>query len=182
MDSSILLYLFTYSVCIYCGFKKKNPPLLLLFLYVFLCFGYMTGSDWRNYELKYNDSSTFLETAVQEKAFYFFYDKLHLLISDFFLSVGLLKCIYFLSIIKIIRHISESWLIVIAVMLPLSLLFMLINNPLRFMIANIFLNFAIYFYLKKKILLGSLLLFAAPFFHLVSLFFIPLFLVFRFDK
>lgn len=180
MDFSILLYLFTYSVCIYCGFKKKSPQMLILFLYVFLCFGYMTGSDWRNYELKYNDSSTYLESAIQEKAFYFFYDKFHYLIPDFFMAIGIMKCIYLLSVAKIIRQLSDNWLLILALLLPMSLLFMLINNPLRFMIANIFVNFAFYSFLKNKILYGFLLLLSAPFFHLITLFFIPFSLVYRF--
>lgn len=54
----MFLYLLSYISCFVLGISKQryNKVIsftLLVFLAVFLCFGYFCGSDWRNYELWY---------------------------------------------------------------------------------------------------------------------------------
>ena len=47
----VIIWLFVLSYRIKAKFKF--PIFSLFLLMVFLCFGYMTGSDWRNYETEY---------------------------------------------------------------------------------------------------------------------------------
>lgn len=161
-------------ICLIGGlnYRKNNYIILalLLYLYIFLCFGYMTGTDWRLYELKYYDSSTALDLAQYEIGFYVFYDYLHQLISDFWLAVGILKCIYLYSVYKITKELSTYWVVSLAILLSLSLMFMTINNPLRFMVANIFVNYALFLCVRGKYAYGCIVMMVAPLFHIMSIF------------
>ena len=42
----------------------------IVWLYIFLCFGYMTGSDWRAYELQYQFVDYYYLNVTYEKGFY----------------------------------------------------------------------------------------------------------------
>ena len=48
-----ILVILLFSVSITKSEKKKRN--LIIALMLFLCFGYMTGSDWRSYEQCYHD-------------------------------------------------------------------------------------------------------------------------------
>lgn len=60
----MFIYIFFFIIiAIFCINPKlfqnnKLRILLLVSVCIFLCFGYMTGSDWRGYEIQYNDIQT----------------------------------------------------------------------------------------------------------------------------
>lgn len=178
---SLFLYFFFFLGGFLIDFKVKKKNIVrkwfVFFLYVFLCFGYMTGSDWRGYEMEYNYSQDTLDTARYEMGFYVLFDLLHKVVHDFWIALALLKCIYLHSVIKVLKKLTDKWLAAISLLMPIGLLFMLIDNPLRFMVANIFVNFSIYFFLSGNKWLSLLSMVAAPLFQVTTIIVFPFFLL-----
>ena len=126
----------------------------LVWLYVFLCFGYMTGADWRNYEPVYLYGDYILH-FLTEPASWFVFSYFPKVIPDFFLFMGIVKCLYLFSVYKLVSTVTDKWASVLALLIPLKLGFMLIQNPLRFMMALIFINFALVYQYKYLSETGS---------------------------
>lgn len=159
---SLLLYLATTFVGLYIDsatFERRYDHssvktlkrLYLVWLYIFLCFGYMTGSDWRNYELTYIYGDR-IDRLSMEPASSFVFTFFPKFISDFVLFMGIVKCIYLYSVYKLVSAVTSKWVSVLALLIPFKLGFMLIQNPFRFMLALIFINFAfrqVYIYYTK---------------------------------
>ena len=150
---------------------KQLRKVFVVWLYVFLCFGYMTGSDWRGYEVLYesiNYTQFFFNTEV---GFYAVFRLFASIISDYWLAVGILKCIYLYTLLRVVKKITPYWLSVVSLLMTGSLTFVLIDNPLRFMMALIFVNIAIELILEKKYILSAVLISISVLFHNVSIFF-----------
>lgn len=183
----MLFYIITFFLCFLLdlnkslGSNKIVRHVFIIWLYIFLCFGYMTGSDWRAYELIYNQSNQYVH-SFYEKGFYLLFNFLHLFIKDFFITLALLKCLYLYSLIRILRKVTDKWLSAVALLFPISLLFMLIDNPLRFMVASIIINFALYYLIDGNYKKYLLIAIWAPFFHITTLLIIPIFLLVKFRK
>lgn len=181
----MFFYLFTFIFGVLCDSKyvsrlkhcRQIRIIYVVWLFIFLCFGYMTGSDWRSYELKFYDSSFFFHSASYEFGFWLVFDILHSIFKDFFIVLAILKIIYLLSFIRLAKTLSQQWITLVAFSLPLCLVFMLIDNPLRFMCANVFINFAILFFIKGRNLQGIVLALLASLFQMTSLVTLPLLLV-----
>lgn len=144
---SSFLYLSTVIAGLYLDTKPVRKYLRLrkiyvLWLYIFLCFGYMTGSDWRSYELTYETGSK-LHRYLTEPSSWFVFSYFPVIIPDYWIFVGIAKCIYLYSIIHLISKVTPSWMSVLALLVPVQLTFMLIENPLRFMLAGIVINYVL---------------------------------------
>lgn len=167
----MIIYLLTFVLCLivdqlndskYFFFKKA----FLFYLYVFFCFGYTTGTDWRFYESLYNEwSDSDLLNNDLDRGFYIFVYFIRKIISDFWLFLGLIKCIYLYAIIRIIKFFSGRVFTILAILMNYQLLFMLIDNPLRFMCGSIFLLLATPFLLNRKPHLYLLFSFFSILFH-----------------
>lgn len=186
---SIALYLFTFGVGLF--IKNKNTKLTKLYtiwLYIFLCFGYMTGSDWRAYEMEYYQEPEYW-MYVTEPLSLLILKYARYLIPDFILFLGLSKCLFFWSSLKVVSKITDYKVATVAVLLQLMLIFMLVSNPLRFMWSMIPVNFALESLIKSvcsnnKIKWGYIysLLTLSVLFHnstIVFIFFFPLMYFFR---
>lgn len=191
---SLVLYVSTiiYGVAIGVARKvcKKKYKIYLLWLYIFLCFGYMTGSDWRNYETFYTEGlySWQFITEPLSWAVFTFAPKL---INDFWLFLGITKCCYLASTIYVYKKIAAFPIVSIACAVEMYLIFMLVDNPLRYMFALIPINVAIvkgYQYIqgenrskKNIIVIFTLLLLGALFHNSCLVFFLlfPLLYIFR---
>lgn len=174
---SIFLYIITFL----CGFLLNNKPdknilkrVFVIWLYIFLCFGYMTGSDWRQYELEYTNFDSLDLSRLLEPGFSFIIFIFRKLNFDFFLFLGIMKSLYLASLILLLRKYTSNWLAVLALLMPLSLVFMLIDNPLRFMMALIFVNKAICYIKENKIKIAYIYLFISILFHQTAVFFLLL--------
>lgn len=149
---SLLLYIVTIIVGLYLD-SKEDPrydrlrKIYVFWLYVFLCFGYMTGSDWRNYETTY-ETGEGIERFVTEPASWFLLSYMPIVIPDYWIFVGFFKCVYLYSTQKLVSSITDRWLTALALLVPAQLGFMLIQNPLRFMFAAIVLNYVLYYIIK----------------------------------
>ncbi|WP_294742650.1 EpsG family protein [uncultured Prevotella sp.] len=171
MIFSFILYFFFFLGLFYLDNikNKKKKSFFLFFLYVFLCFGYMTGSDWRYYELDFRESNLLVNYNDYDKGFWLVYYLLSKISSDFFVAVAILKCIYLYSLIYAFKKISDHWMAAMGIMFTM-ILFMIVDNPLRFMVANIFINFAIPYAFAKKLKKFLLISLWAVFFHMTSIF------------
>lgn len=169
---SFLLYIITFLLGLYLNKKTDNniqKRIFVVWLYVFLCFGYMTGSDWRAYELEFDSLNSFSRDNYIEILFWKVFYLFKLIFVDFFLVIGLLKCIYLSTILTLLKYLSKNWLTAICILMPISLNFMIIDNPLRFMCAGILINLSIYHLLNNRIFLASILAVISPFFHTTSI-------------
>lgn len=164
---SLFLYILTFIG----GFLLDSPSLrgnqiirkvYVVWLYIFLCFGYMTGADWRSYEVVYNDWND-----VMDKDYGYVYTTnfIHHFISDFWIVFDIFRCLFLWSVLKVLKYLSHYWLSAASFLMPLSLLSLTVDSPFRFMIALMLLNFSILLLIKSKYLLAALLCVIAVTFH-----------------
>ncbi len=180
---SLLLYLGIFAWGILIDKRKSSSEasndsekkIYLVVLYVFLCFGYMVGSDWRSYEDDFYHTS--FGDYTYDIAFQFLFSYSKYLIPDYFLVVGIFKCFYLYSLTRLLKEITPYWVSTTAILMPISLCFMLIDNPLRFMIALIFVNYGFISYFRKKYMPMALLFFVSIFFHSSCAFVLSIFLL-----
>jgi len=167
--------------------KSKNMRVLLtLWLYGFLCFGYMVGSDWRSYELDFQQSYDMLENfkTTLYPAFYVISDLFKFISEDFFVFRGFLNIVYLHSIFYVIRKIFGKINFIAIVFFSQFLFFMLIGGPLKFLCASIFIMYATGALLEGKIKKWLLISFTSIFFHFSAAFIIVfIFIIWKFrDK
>ena len=147
---SVLLYLSTFLFGFFFegikGISDKNRTYYLkcfvIWLFIFLCFSYMNGADWRGYELDYNSGGQ--ESLEKDLGYYYIIRTCWYFIKDFWITFALLKCLYLWSCIKLLKALTPRWVPSLAIMIPTMLLFMLVNSPFRFMIAMICVNGAFF--------------------------------------
>jgi len=127
--------------------KQKQRKFVISWLYIFLCFGYMTGADWRNYEPLYYDD-LMLGKYLNEPLSWLYFKFAPLLIKDYWLSLGICKCIHLFLLIKLLKELNEHWLSILVLLFPYQVCFMLIGNPFRFMMAMSVVYVAIIMYMR----------------------------------
>lgn len=157
--------------------KSNNLQIRRLFIfltYLFLCFGYMTGGDWVGYEADYYNPDLEEIKILSEPGYIFLITKIRLVIEDFFLALGFLKIFYLTTLIVLFRKVSSHWILCLSIAMPVFSLFVLIDNPLRFMIAMSFINIGVVWFLQKKWLLCSIFFIGSVFFHYTTAVSIPL--------
>lgn len=135
---------------------------------LFLCFGYMTGSDWRAYEEHYYYG--FLNRLVEPG---------YMFLSDFFSDKGIdfwafhifFKCLSFVLIVLLIFTLSEKKYLYFSLALWYASygLYMFIDCPFRNTIACGIFSLAVIFFLKKKLLMYFLLIALAMSFHMSAI-------------
>lgn len=163
----MLYYIFAIIILFVCSnlrLNQKQTIAISFFLMLFLCFGYMTGSDWRSYEKYYEEGFTF---KLVEPGY--------VLLSNLFAESGvnfwlfhiLFKCISFILTITFISKLSEKNNIFFAVMLWMASfgLYLYIDCPFRNLIAIGLSMVAFVFLLKKKYVYYYLLSLLAITFH-----------------
>jgi len=147
---------------------------IVVLLMLFLCFGYMTGSDWRSYELMYYDG--FVNRSVEPG--YMFLSKLCSSLGiNFWLFHIVIKCvvygliIWFFSIIHI-----GNYLFTLGLWYASYGLYMFIDCPFRNLIACGISVVAFYFLFTKNWIKYYIISFLVISFHLsgVVLFVLPL--------
>ena len=181
MDFLSVFSIIIYIVTVFIGLRidqsnsnKKSCKLYEIWLYIFLCFGYMTGSDWRGYEIEYGIHPTQI-SSVGEYGFYCLYYVISTIIPDYWVAVGLMKCIYLYSLLQLFKRLSSNYLSLLALSLPIFTCFILIDNPLRFMCALVFVNISTIKLIKKKYIASLLFIILSFFFHNTAVFFVLLF-------
>ena len=162
------LYVFFFIVSLFADKIKSTlfRKIFLLCFYLFFCFGYTTGSDWRAYELDY--VGDFAEVYSRPSAnLYVLYNAITTFFAyigvDFWLYTGLCKCVFLYAVISVIKLFTPKYFAILAILLPSNLLFMLVDCPFKFMMALTFILFAFKSLIKgaktKAIVLFGLSLF-----------------------
>jgi hypothetical protein len=158
---------------------KKNKIIRILFtiwIFAFFCFGYMVGSDWRTYELDFQQTYSQLESfkTTLYPGYYIFSDLFKFISEDFFVFRGFLNIIYLHSVFYLIKKIFGQINYVAIVFLMSTLLYMLIGGPLKFLCASIFIMYATGALLDGNIKKWFLITFISVFFHFAAVFVIAL--------
>lgn len=144
---------------------KIDKYLLVLFVVVILCFGYMVGSDWREYERIYDGTLEMDKFYEREFGFVFFIRTVSKIISDFWVFSALVKIIYLYSTIRMFSLFTDKKWSVLSLCFAYYFLFMIIDCPLRFMLASTIVQFSVEYYLKRKYVIFVLLCTIAFTFH-----------------
>jgi hypothetical protein len=165
----LLTFLFCFIIELDPRFRKNKimRTLLTLWLYGFLCFGYMVGSDWRSYELDFQQPYYSLENfkTTLYPGYYIFCDLFKYISEDFFVLRGFLNIVYLNSIFYVTRKIFGKINFIAIVFFSQFLFFMLIGGPLKFLCASIFIMYATGALLDDKIKKWLLISFTSIFFH-----------------
>ncbi len=172
----MIYYFIFFGLCFFINKLTKHNnivrTILIMALFAFLCFGYMTGSDWRAYEMDYMSKSFDRATILGEVGFVHVSNFFSMFISDFWLYAGLMKSVYLLSLILLISLFTKDVFATIAISFSNSLLFMLIDCPMRFMMALslLFIGFFLFFRYDKRVIRISaiLLMFSSIYMHKIS--------------
>lgn len=176
----MLWYIITIALGIVLDLSKSRDTkkfqqfrkLYIFWLYIFLCFGYMNGSDWRDYEPLYYSIRGEIKNITSDYGFFYLWYAISYIFHDYWVMAAFLKILYLTSVIKLTQKITPYWLGTIGFLMPISLIFMLIQNPLRFMVALTIVNISFIQFLDKKYLFFALIGIAAIFFHATTVFFL----------
>lgn len=155
-------------LCSFSKFKKRQLSGMMLLIIIFLCLGYMTGSDWREYETYYEDG---FKSRLVEPGY--------MLLSNFFSSIGVgfltfhmvFKCLSCAMILALIIKLEKGREIYFGIMLWYASfgLFMFINCPFRNTLAVAVALFGFALYMRcNRIWVFLLVVILSMTFHLSS--------------
>ena len=152
---SIISYMLTTASCCCASLikefnKGKDKYLfgfaLLLCLSIFLCSGYMTGSDWPNYENAFYGRELFLK----EQGLSWLYSIAKTVGLEFWPTFIILKFFCFVCFIYLLKNICNNFWLTLALLLPIIGFFLFIDNPMRNLIAMSFFWLACVAYMKER--------------------------------
>lgn len=147
-------------------------------LCVFLCFGYMTGSDWRSYEPMYDSVSfdNLFNGYYMEPGYYIWmliFKLLHFKFWPFFITTKILVLLIFLHAIN--KYASEYRYLILMFFLPFFAFYLFIDNPMRNLIAVAIIIHAFNDLINRNFFKFLMLTLLALSFHVTAFIFIPLY-------
>ena len=166
--------------------KKKliSGKFFLFFLFLFLCFGYTTGSDWRNYELVYDkiDLSTLWTNLIFEPGYMLYTAIFKFFGVDFWVMWCFTKCIILGVFIHFLNKYNPVDRIGIATFfVGVFGFYLFIDNPMRNLIAVTFFLLSVDKFLCGKKKIAYIYILIAFSFHVTALV-LPLYLMFLSKK
>lgn len=163
---------------------SRNRSKLLLYSVVFLgglflCFGYMTGSDWRFYELYYIELQKNIVYNEEIEFGYFVYMLPFILMGINFWSFFIFtKIILYLTISHFIyKYIPKYFYFAFAIFYCFIAIFIFIDNPMRYLIGSVLFLFSFNFILERKLIKFLFVCFLSFLFHKSFLILIPLYFI-----
>lgn len=186
----MLFYFILVTLC-FCSFLFKQLKHSQNWFYfvvsivgIFLCFGYMTGSDWRQYEVMYEElgkSLTQWTDSRTEIGYWYYMWIFKILHIDFWVFFIFTKCWLYGTIIYFLKKYGDSVFYLALTFFVATFGFaFFIDNPMRNLIAAVIFLFTFKYLIEKKILKYILVVLLATSFHISAIFF--LFLYFFFQK
>lgn len=156
---------------------KRNGIIYYLILPLFLCFGYMTGSDWRNYEIDFNfiDSFNDVQENDREKGYYLLGYLFKLIGFNFWNYAITIKLIGYYIFLSFYKRYSEGNVFGLIFFFVNFALFLWIDHPARNFCAIIIYLYSFKYIYERKIFKYILICLLASFFHLSALFLIPVY-------
>lgn len=179
----MLIYLFFLVLIIAGDFLKIRSKFLLfsiIFLVgIFLCFGYMTGSDWRAYELDYINLQNKISYDGSIEFGYFIYMVPFVVLGiNFWHFFIFTKIVLYLIICHFIKkYIPDNFYFAFAIFYCFIAVFAFIDNPMRYLIASILFSYSFKFILDKNFKKYIFVCFISFLFHKSFLIMIPLYFV-----
>jgi hypothetical protein len=183
----MIIYIIVLLICFIPEFitelKSKNGKLLIVIIVgLFICFGYMNGSDWRYYEEFYYsiDLNYPFNNIPFEYGFYFYILLFRYLNFDFWTFFIFTKIIlYIINIHFLLKYQKEHFYISFSIYIFLFGLSLYIDNPMRTLIAS-----TIFLFSYKHLEAGNIktyffIVLLASSFHIVALLFITLYWLLR---
>jgi hypothetical protein len=154
--------------------------IIVAFACIIYCSGYMTGSDWRNYELIYRNITW--ENAIlqpKENGFYLYMCLFKSLNIGFFPFLIFSKVVVFLILVKTVIDISNNDIFALFLLFGFAniSLFIFVSNPLRFMIALGIVCLSYKYMIEDHIIKFLILILIAISFHISSIIMIPIYFI-----
>lgn len=173
-----ILFLFFLDIT---GYNQKRLILFLIYLMFFICFGYMSGSDWRSYEMIYTEIQT-----DNLSYFFLFYEPGFLLYVFLFkfLEIGFWEfhiltkiIIFWIFVFHLYKFVIRKRDIYLSLALFLSTAgyFFFIDCPFRNLIAWGISLFSFKYLFQRKIWQFSVIVLISSLFHTSMLFLIPIY-------
>lgn len=177
-----------FSVIIFCFLLStvrlpkylENSALILIAL--FLCFGYMTGTDWYSYESYYNNVKLSQEVEETREFGYFLLQTLSIKLGlDFWEFHILIKLLVFLSLINFVRWLKVNIFLFLALFIPTIGLYLFVDCPFRNLIAFGFSLIAFKKLFQNQIMGFLIYTFIAINFHISALFLLLIFFIYKIE-
>lgn len=179
----MLIYFFFLFLILVAEFSKVRSDLLFYFIIVcvglFLCFGYMSGSDWRYYELMYNGLQEHNLQDINYEPGYYIY-----MLPFVFLGIGFWPFFIFTKIILygvncyfLKKYSPNHFYFAFAIYYSFFAIFEFIDNPMRNLIAATLYMYSFGFILDKKFIKYLLVCLIAFLFHQSAILLIPLYFI-----
>lgn len=168
------IYFFVIIILFLNSFLKKNIYVIVsivFFLCLFLCFGYMCGSDWKNYEVEYYNHYSYRSV---EWLFFNISNYLEERGVDFWTFHIFFKVVSYILIIRILMYYEKKIFFPLMLFVASFGFFLFINCPFRNLIAIAVFQIAIYFLNRGNYWGYYFIVFIAMGFHLstvIALFF-----------
>ncbi len=174
----IVFLLILYAVYIGKGFiTNANKWIFYVVIPFFICFGYTTGSDWRNYELLFYNQLPPTVNEPAEPGYEFIANIFKFFGFGFWEFSIVIKLIGYYIFIHFYRKYSSGYIWGLIYWFASYALFLWIDHPVRNFIAILLFSFAIDAYVEKKCLKFILMCAIASSFHFTCLAVIPLYFV-----
>lgn len=160
--------------------KQANKPAwlrtYLVLLCIFLCFGYMTGTDWRAYEDIYEhiNFNNLFYNYFQEPGYYIYMLPFKFFDIDFFVFFIFTKVLCFVVVTtKLIEYCDKYKYIGLMYFVPCWGFYLFIDNPMRNLIAVSISIFAFKYLLERKPIPYFTIVILAMTFHTTACVMIP---------
>lgn len=134
----MVVYILVVALCYIMTIVKRNEIKFgaLVFIFIFLCFGYMTGTDWKNYELMYYSSDFSNYYLLREEVGYTFVQTLFNYIGlDFWIFHIATKILLLFILVRFVQIVGFSIFLFLAIFLPEVGFYLFIDCPFRNLIA-----------------------------------------------
>ncbi|NLJ82500.1 MAG: EpsG family protein [Bacteroidales bacterium] len=181
------IYFITILLCFISGISKQLKDnktwlfIMLAYLCVFLCFSYMPGSDWRSYEIMYNEIDIYalFSTCKVEPGYYVYMYPFKLLQVDFWHFYIFTKVVVFILLVNVLIKYSEDY-IFISLMFFVAWygLYLFIDNPMRNLIAVAICTTGIKYLLERNFWMYFLFVGIAITFHISAIIMLPVYFYF----
>lgn len=154
---------------------KYFEYIILSIVAIFICSGYMTGSDWRSYELYYNELSFGNFDSRMEYGFQIYSNIFKLIGLDFWTFIIINKLLVFILLVKSLRKWGVPIFLFLFLFLPDVGYYLFIDNPMRNFLALAIWIVSIKYLFERNFFIFLCLSVFASFFHIVALIMIPLY-------